>query len=75
MELEHLLEAPDREVAEEAARVAASLQQAVFRRRWAAERRRTYDELQAYLASPAHIAASDQTHAAMMDAFRRRHGR
>lgn len=43
-------------------------EQAAFRRRWGTERRRAYDRLQTSLASPAHIAASDQAHAAMMDA-------
>ncbi|MGW5464840.1 hypothetical protein [Streptomyces sp. NPDC003996] len=72
VELEHAGEAPDSQVAEEAA-CAGGPEQATFRRRWAAERRRDYDELQTYLASPAHLAASDQTHAAMMNAFRRQH--
>ncbi|WP_055692882.1 hypothetical protein [Streptomyces prasinopilosus] len=69
LELEHGMEAPHPTAVEEAARAASSPRLAVFRRRWAAERRRDYDELQAYLASPTHTAASDQTLAAMMDAF------
>ncbi|WP_434598517.1 hypothetical protein [Streptomyces sp. A5-4] len=72
MELEYSMEAPDDEVAHEAVR-AVNPRQAAFRRRWANERRRVYDGLQTYLASPAHLAASDQAHAAMMDAFRRQH--
>lgn len=68
LELEHVLEAPHPTAVEEAAR-AASPRRAAFRRRWASERRRDYDELQTYLASPAHTAASDQTLAAMMDEF------
>jgi hypothetical protein len=74
VELEHAQEAPDDQVAEEAVRGAVGPEQAAFRRRWADGRRRDYDELQVYLASPAHIAASDQAHAAMMDAYRRQHG-
>lgn len=74
VELEHAQEAPDARVAEEAVQGAADQEQAAFRRRWAEGRRRDYDELQAYLASPAHIAARDQTHAVMMDVFRRQHG-
>lgn len=75
VELEHAREAPDSRVAEEAVRCAAGPEQAAFRRRWAHGRRRDYDELQAYLASPAHIAASDQTRAVMMDVYRRSLGR
>lgn len=75
IEMEHAMEAPDPEVAEEAARAAAGPEQTAFRLRWAAERRRDYDEFQAYLASPAHTAASDQARAAMMEAFDRLHGR
>ncbi|ROP44245.1 hypothetical protein [Streptomyces sp. PanSC9] len=71
VELEHAGEAPEASVAEEAAREAGPAQ-AAFRRRWASERRRDYDEMQAHFASPAHIAAKDQAHAAMMDAFHRR---
>ncbi|MFD3681610.1 hypothetical protein [Streptomyces sp. NPDC058613] len=63
------MEAPHPTAVEEAARAAAGPRLAAFRRRWAAERRCDYDELQTYLASPAHTAASDQTLAAMMDAF------
>ncbi|MGW3196725.1 hypothetical protein ACWDBD_19450 [Streptomyces sp. NPDC001118] len=40
----------------------------------AVTRRRGYDELQAYLAWPAHIAAADQTRAVMTDVFRWRLG-
>lgn len=69
LELEHGMETPHPTAVEEAARAAASPRISAFRRRWAAERRRDYDELQTYLASPAHTAASDQTLAAMMDAF------
>ncbi|MER6038307.1 hypothetical protein ABT133_31095 [Streptomyces sp. NPDC001835] len=73
VELEHAGEAPDAQVAEEAAR-ATSPEQAAFRRRWATERRRVYDQMQTYLASPAHIAATDQAHAATIDAYRRQLG-
>ncbi|WP_432139965.1 hypothetical protein [Streptomyces sp. bgisy154] len=74
VELEHAQEAPDARVAEEAVQAAAGPERAAFRRRWADTRRRDYDELQAYLASPAHIAAADQTRAVMMDVFRRQLG-
>jgi hypothetical protein len=57
-----------------AALVSVGPEQAAFRRRWATERRRDYDELQTYLDSLAHIAAADQTRAAMMDVFVRRLG-
>lgn len=73
VELEHAMGEPDAEVAEEAVRAASGPQQAAFRRRWAAERRRDFEDEQAYLASPAHLAAVDRNRAAMMDAFRRRH--
>ncbi|MFM9452540.1 hypothetical protein [Streptomyces europaeiscabiei] len=75
VELEHAREAPDGRVAGEAVRRAAGPERAAFRCRWAEERRRDFDDLQTYLASPAHLAASDQARAAMLDAFRRQPGR
>ncbi|MEU5900439.1 hypothetical protein [Streptomyces venezuelae] len=68
LELGHGLEEPHPTAVEDAARTAGP-RLAAFRRRWAAARRRDFDETQAYLASPAHTAASDQARAAMMDAF------
>ncbi|MEV8544393.1 hypothetical protein [Streptomyces sp. NPDC051572] len=73
VELEHGPEEPDAEVADAAVRAAAGPRQADFRRRWAEERRRDFEEYRVYAASPARLAASDRTRAAMMDAFRRRH--
>ncbi|MFE9687989.1 hypothetical protein [Streptomyces sp. NPDC006285] len=69
LELEHGTEAPHPTAVEDAARAAASPRLAAFRRRWAAERRHDYDELQTYVASPTRTAASDQTLATLMDAF------
>jgi hypothetical protein len=69
LEMEHGAEEPHPTAAEEAARAATSPALADFRRRWAAERRRSWTDMQAYFASPAHTAARDQTHAAMMDVF------